>query len=86
MMFLLMKATSNAKFTLNAIKIDEDDRESEDALIEKTMDEYERIDKLLALTKNIKELTDKLDDNNVYKIDPKINTYYIDYLQFSITI
>jgi hypothetical protein len=50
------------------------------------MDEYERIDKLLALTKNIKELTDKLDDNNVYKIDPKINTYYIDYLQFSITI
>jgi uncharacterized FlaG/YvyC family protein len=81
-----MKATSNAKFTLNAIKIDEDDRESEAALIEKTMDEYERIDKLLALTKNIKELTDKLDDNNVYKIDPKINTYYIDYLQFSITI
>jgi hypothetical protein len=86
MMLLLMKATSNTKFRLDATKIHEHDRESEDALIEKTMDEYERIDKLLALTKNIKELTDKLDDNTVYKIDPKITTCYIDYLQFSITI
>ena len=70
MMLLLMKATCNAKFKVDGMQLHEDDDGEE--LIEKTIDDFERIDTLLSLTSDIEKISKKMNDIDVYEIETNI--------------
>jgi len=70
MMLLLMRATCNAKFKVESMILQTDD--TGDDLIEKTMDNLERVDTLLNLTNNIQKITQQMNESIVYEIETTI--------------
>ena len=70
MVFLMMKATCNAKFKVDGMQLHKDDDGEE--LIEKTIDDFERIDTLLSLTSDIEKISKKMNDIDVYEIETNI--------------
>jgi len=80
MMLLLMKATSNARFTVRGANLPDDN--ACDSFIEKTIDEQERINTLIKLTRDVEQLTQQINDVILYKFETKINDK--GYLQFTI--
>lgn len=77
---LLMKVTCNARFNIKCARAQILDDNSRDAFIEKTIDEQERIENLIKLSKDIEELTQQINDTTLYEIETKINDHR--YLQF----
>jgi hypothetical protein len=77
-MLLLMKATCNAKFKRESMELRDDD--IGDELIEKTIDNLERIDTLVNLTNDLQKITHQMNDSCVYEIETTITDDT--YLQF----
>ena len=71
MMLLLMKATCNAKFKREAMELCDDD--IGDELIEKTIDNLERIDTLVNLTNDLQKITHQMNESCVYEIETTIS-------------
>ena len=69
-MFLLMKATCNAKFKIAGMALSDDDN-GED-LIEKTIDNFERIDAMINLTNDMQKITQKINATDIYEIETNI--------------
>jgi hypothetical protein len=66
-----MKATCNAKFKREAMELCDDD--IGDELIEKTIDNLERIDTLVNLTNDLQKITHQMNESCVYEIETTIS-------------
>ena len=80
MMLLMMRATINARFDIKCAQLPDD--ESVYIFIEKTIDEQERIENLINLSKDIEKLTQQMNDATLYGMETKITDNR--YIKFTI--
>ena len=80
MMLLMMRATINARFDIKCAQLPDD--ESVYIFIEKTIDEQERIENLINLSKDIEKLTQQINDATLYGMETKITDNR--YIKFTI--